>query len=132
MPSNVARFEQLMYLSLGIGVIQSLLRWNQSVAQASAIGGAKFVFFGLIVTFAILVLIIWLIARRRRNWARWVMLVMFILGLPFSVRMLSRMLPAEPLSVALSSVQVLAQAIAFFLIFTGNARDWFKRVPAAI
>src|SRR6266851_10248280 len=105
MPSNVARFEQLMYLSLGIGVIQSLLRWNRLVAQASAMGGAKFVLFGQIVTFALLVLLIWLIARRRKNWARWLMLVMFVSGLPFSVHMFRQMFPAEPLTVALSFVQ---------------------------
>ena len=121
-----------MYLSLGIGVIQSALQWNRLVAQASAMGGARFVLFGQIVTFAILVLLIWLVARRRKNWARLLMLVMFVLGLPFSARMLIQMLPTEPLSVALSSVQLLAQIVAFFLIFTGNARDWFKTAPAAI
>lgn len=98
MPSNVALFERLMYLSLGIGVIVSLLTWNQNVTTAQAVGGAAFVFFVQAFTFAFIVLFIWLIARRRNNWARWFLLGISILGLPFSLRMLGRMLLSNPIA----------------------------------
>ena len=42
MPSNVARFEQLMYLSLGIGVIVSTLSWSRNVAMGGASLGSLF------------------------------------------------------------------------------------------
>jgi preprotein translocase subunit SecY len=69
-PSNVVRFEQLWYLSLGIGVIQSMPQWNRLRADARAVGGAAFVLFIQISVFAMTVFVIWLIARRRKNWAR--------------------------------------------------------------
>ena len=69
-PSNGVRFEQLMYLSLGISVILVALQWNQLVAQFRDLGGAASAIFAFTVAFAIRILFIWLIARRRKNWAR--------------------------------------------------------------
>jgi hypothetical protein len=131
-PSNVAHFEQLMYLSLAIGLINSALTWNHSVAQAFKLGGAYFVLFIQIFVFAFIVMFIWLIARRRKNWARWVLLVLFVLGIPASVRLIGQWLRLEPLVGALSVVQSLLQVVALVSVFTGNARDWFKRTPAPV
>ncbi|MGD0672821.1 MAG: hypothetical protein ABSB13_12130 [Candidatus Binatus sp.] len=131
-PSNVVRFEQLMYISLGIGVIQSILHWNRSVSNArvAGLGGAGFVLFIQFFVLAIIVLFIWLIARRRKNWARWVWLSLFILGLPFAFPELSRLLRSGLIVATLVCAQNLAQIVALYLIFTGNAREWFARNSA--
>jgi hypothetical protein len=125
LPSNVARFELLMYLSLGIGVIVSTLQWSQTVAMSAPLGGAGFAIFVQAFVLAFMVLFIWLVARRHKNWARWLLLILFVLGLPFYFRVLGQMLRLNPTAGNLSVVQVLAQTVAQFLIFTGNARDWF-------
>jgi hypothetical protein len=127
LPSNVARFEQLMYLSLGIGLIVAALRWNYSVSQASRVGGVKFVLLIQGFVFALLVLLIWLVARRHKNWARWFLLVIFILGIPSYVKILEEMLQSNTIAGILSMSQVVLQIIAYILIFTGNARAWFQR-----
>lgn len=78
-----------------------------------------------------MVLMIWLTARRRKNWARWLLLILALLGLPAYVHMFGRMISVDFLAGLLSSVQCVVQAIAFVLLFSGNARDWFKvRAPA--
>src|SRR5215472_980439 len=79
-PSNVVRFEQLMYLSLGIATFQWSLQWNQSVATFRHLGGARFVLFVYTFALATRVLLIWLIARRRRDWARRLLAAMFFLS----------------------------------------------------
>jgi chromate transport protein ChrA len=79
---------------------------------------------------AIIVLFIWLIARRRKNWARWVWLSLFILGLPFAFPELSRLLRSGLIVATLVCAQNLAQIVALYLIFTGNAREWFARNSA--
>ena len=126
MPSNVARFEQLMYLTIGIGIINSALQFQSFSRQA----GAAFTLFVQAVVFAFAVLLIWLIARRRANWARWVLLVMFLIGVVPFIPILSKTLQTSPLSGVLSIVQFLAQGIALYLVFTGNAVAWFKRSPS--
>jgi hypothetical protein len=125
MPSNVARFEKLMYLSLGISLVSFILRWygNDLVLPA----GTAFAANGLNLLFK--VLFIWLSARRRRNYARWVLLLVFVLSTEKYVRDLLpywRSHGLDSLSLGLT-VQILLELVAFIFIFTGNARDWFKQ-----
>lgn len=130
-PSNVVRFEQLIYISLGIGVVQSSLEWGRLVDSAHAMGrGIGFILFIQTFVFAVTVFFIWLIARRRKNWARWVWLSLFILGLPFAFPVLSRLLRSGPIVATLVCAQNLAQIAALYLIFTGNAREWFAQNSA--
>ena len=126
MPSNVARFEQLMYLSIAIGVLGSALEWNQLVLRADPVGGATFVFTVQGIVIASEITLIWLIARRRKNWARWFALISFLVGIPFGISSYIELFQNNALAGVLSTIQDLAQVVAFCLIFTGNARDWFK------
>ena len=130
LPSNVAWFERLMYLSLGIGVITSALRWSELVALGGPLGGANAMIFVLAFVFAFMALFIWLVARRHKNWARWFLLILGLLGLPSYFRTLGEVLQVNPVAGTLSLLQILAQVVAFFLIFTGDARDWFEQPSA--
>jgi uncharacterized SAM-binding protein YcdF (DUF218 family) len=78
---------------------------------------------------AFVVLFIWLVARNRKNWARWVLLILFAMGLPFAVSIIRGWLALRPIVGVFSLSQILVQVIAFLLVFTGNARDWFKKTP---
>lgn len=130
MPSNVARFEQLMYLSLGFGVIISALTWSHNVLTAAPLGGTSLLLFVQGGEFAVMVLLIWLVARRRKNWARWLLLIVLaILRLPAYAPVLRAVFSINPIAGVLGIARDLAQVTAFLLIFTGNSRDWFK-MPA--
>jgi hypothetical protein len=80
--------------------------------------------------FAIVVLFIWLIARRRANWARWALLIMFLAGMVFYIPTLGQMLRTSPLSAILSIIQYFIEGLALYLVFTGNAVAWFRAQPA--
>lgn len=125
MPANVAWFERLMYLAVAIGLADSALHWHQDVAVARPVGGAAFVIVDQAVSAAILVWLIWLTARRHRNWARWVLLVLTALGVIFYLLSLHEVMRIAPLTGALGLVQCAAEIAALVLIFTGNAREWF-------
>ena len=126
MPSNVARFEQLMYLSIALGVIVDALEWNQLVLLAGPVGGALFVLVFQSIVLASDVILIWLIARRRKNWARWLALISFLVGIPFSMNTYIDLFQSGALAGILDTAQDLLQLVALYLIFTGNARDWFQ------
>ena len=79
-PSNVRRFEQLMYLSIAIGVVNTALDWDRLVAMVHGVGGAVFILFIDGFVFGVMILLIWLVARRAKNWARWVQLGLFLSG----------------------------------------------------
>jgi hypothetical protein len=125
MPSNVVRFERLMYLSLGIGIVVAALHYQSFSSEVGAFL-APFLPFLWSLVFGVMVLFIWLIARRHANWARWVLLIMFVAGAGSYVPVLSRMLQGDPLPGILSIIQYFIEGIALYLIFTGNAMAWFK------
>ena len=125
-PSNVVRFERLMYLAVGINVILTMWRWDLVLAQAPS--HPVTVALGNIFGFATDVLFIWLVARRHKKWPRWLMLCFFILGMPFAAGQ-HQWLRAHPVNSVLICVMWLAQIVALFLIFTGNSREWFVNDP---
>jgi hypothetical protein len=124
LPSNVARFEQLMYLSVGLGLVELASGWNRFTADLSNRGGVRTAVFIVLYLFAFFVLLIWQAARGHKNWARWVLLIIFAVTIPSlfprlddaSVTLLARILRFG---------QFLTEGVALFLIFTGNARAWY-------
>jgi peptidoglycan/LPS O-acetylase OafA/YrhL len=123
MPKNVARFEVLAYISIAIGVITSALEYQ----RFSTMANPAFILLVQLFVFLIFVLFIWLIARRRKNWARWLFLILFLLGLPFYIPSLAAMIKNNPISGLLSVVQMLIQGAAIFLVFSGDAKEWFRK-----
>ena len=121
MPSNVTRFEVLMYLSLGIGIVTAALQSQQVAADWR---------FGLsiqAVVLAVTIALIWLTARRRQNWARWLFLVLFLIGIPPFTLSIGNALRLNQFLGALKIGQLFLQGVAFYLIFSGNAVAWFRR-----
>ena len=123
MPRNVARFEQISYIANALGLVIASL----DDARLAAGMGWSFLLIVQLAVFAILILLIWLIARRRKNWARWVLLALFVFGLPGAWTNISSTFPAHAVVGVLMLVQAALQAIAIFFVFTGNARGWFSK-----
>jgi hypothetical protein len=131
LPSNVAWFERLMYLALGIALIETFLLWDYIVdVFVNDLGYPDRVstFLMMLVSFALWVLLVWQAARRRKNWARWVLFISTVIQVSMTFYRwtgLSKYLTPLDQGLRLGSFFVLA--IALFLIFTGNARGWFER-----
>jgi hypothetical protein len=118
MPQNVVIFERLMYASVCIGLLQAL-------------GGMVFVAGVVLATLAIILLLMWLIVRKRKNWARLLFAIMFVLGLWPTIQNVSLLLDANPAVALLSVAQIVIQGAALFFIFTGDAPSWFETAKPA-
>lgn len=124
-PSSVTKAATLLYVTLGIGVLRAAMEFP----RLSAMSGAAFVIFTQLVVFGLTWLLIFLISRRR-NWARIVYVVLFLLGTPLSVKPLIASLVATPVSGLLGLGQAAAQVVAIVMLFRGEARAWFKKPTA--
>ena len=124
MPIHVARFEQLAYASLALGLVIGALDFENLAKRAST----PTLIATLIITIGIVALLIWLTARRKQNWARWTFLIFFLVGLPFFIINLGQQ---SLMSLPFSLLQATMQGVAIYLIFTGDARAWFEREQAA-
>jgi di/tricarboxylate transporter len=121
-PRNVVRFERLMYSSLGLGIVVYLpLDWRFVVA-----GDATFITV-LAIVVGLYVLVVWLVARRRQNWLRWVLLILLVVGVPFSLKGIYEGYRASPLIAITTTIQDLMQGLALYFVFTRDARPWFRK-----
>ena len=125
MPRNVARFEILMYLALVMAVLIGIFDFNRFAPTLGA---------GLIVgtvsgVVVLTTLLVWAAARRRQTWARWFLLALFIVGMPGYTMSFLEFAQGSILTAAMGIMRVLLSAAALYYVFTGDAREWFRRPP---
>jgi hypothetical protein len=125
-PLSILYFERLIFGTLFLGVIQSYLSWDRSIAAAAAIGNNPVVFMAttLIGTFAIMATLTLLVSRRRSKVAMWISVLFFVLGLPLFFKVLSSGILFG--SGFISLLQTTGQLVAFSLLFTRSARLWMN------
>ena len=145
MPKSVWWFEKLAWGSLLLGSLVSLLDWKRLITNAVhrslntripiiflereyntmsfAMGAVA------IITIIMLLILIWLTVRRRKNWARWVYAVSLAVPLATLLR-LPDMLSANPTVAALSIIQGLLQIATVVMLFLPSARVWFAPPPS--
>jgi hypothetical protein len=137
MPKSVWWFEKLMWLSLLLGVVASWLDWGRIMSQVQAAEAgmqdvAKITaLVTLVIVFGVMLLLIFLIARMRQNWARWVFTILFALGLPFTLMNIPATISADLAAGGLMLVQLVIQVVAVVMIFMPSSRPWFAKQPAA-
>ena len=125
-PSNVTRFEQLMYGSLVLYLVEVLVsvNWKQLSQMSDGLELVRITRFLTIWSSFLFVFLVWTAARRRTNWARWLLLIWFF----FSLLNWSSFLISGSISVGrlLALAWLCLDGTALSLIFTGNAREWYR------
>ena len=112
----------LLCATFGAGLISSTIQW-QYLSSRAPIG---FLAFTGLFTFA---LGGWIFYKlwQGRNWARIVMLVMFVVGAPLSLPQLPVMFMRSPMGAAIFVFQTAAQLGALYIVFLTSARHWFTK-----
>lgn len=123
-PRRITIAIKLLYLNLGIGILRSFLEAARLTSSAPAPIG--FIVVIQIVTLAIIMFLIYIIGKGK-NWARIIILVLFLIGLPFSIRPLLQSLAANLFSGLLGIAQTILQIIALIFLFQKASSDWFKK-----
>ena|SRR6185295_14840778 len=120
-PLAVSRAVQLISASFIIGAIRTVY----DLAHKSS--GARFIlslFFALIF-FGICFFFVAMIAAGR-NWARFVFLILLIIGLPFAILTYMAELRVSLLYGSVSVAVAILQIIGIVLLFTKDSSQWFK------
>ena len=125
MPRNVKLFAWLYAVSCVIGLVLAFLMPPPPVGSDISYSAEIAIMIGAAVILELIVLpFFWLAVWRRRNWARWVLFVLFVITLP----MIFIPTPHEANFLPMTKVAIgetIIQAIAFYFVFTGDARPWF-------
>lgn len=71
-----------------------------------------------------------LVSRRRKNWARWALLVLFLLGVAFMAWNAPKLFVFGYPAVVVALVVTLMNALAVVLLFTPESSNWLRTAPS--
>ena len=121
-PRNVLLFEIMLYLSL---MLDALSVAFQDRTPEAGVTSSTITIATAMAGFLILLLLyfVWLAARKRKNWPRWVLAA----ALLFSVGSLWQAIDQSGLELdsGIEIVSCLLTAAGLYFSFTGDAQDWF-------
>ena|ERR1700759_382090 len=129
MPRSVQWFERLAWLAMALTLASAPLNWptiHRYFAREPVVFSMA-----LIVFFSVQAFWIWLVARGRKNWARWVSLVWTVAGFVqplFEIE--TRFRNGAAAALAYYGICLL-WLIAVSLLFLPDARPWFHAPPRA-
>jgi multidrug transporter EmrE-like cation transporter len=73
---------------------------------------------------------IWLVARKRQNWARWISLITVLLGIPNEIWDIEERFRLNPVAAIFYYAAFATMTVSVMLLFRGDAREWFSRKVA--
>lgn len=121
MPKNVRLSVNLVWVSIAMSPLQ--LAFEPAKSEVAA---QPAIFFGVLAVSAAILALLNLQIGTDRNWARWIMLVMFALS---AASTLARLFQASATAGSLYVVQAGLQLAALVRIFTQPGSAYFKRPP---
>ena len=119
-PASVIAFERLFLASLLLTPLQAALGWEELMRRGSS--GETLAILGL--TVATLTGLALLVSRGRSASARWVLVLLLLIGLPLFLVSAARGTLVG--SAALGFLQAALQAASVSLLFTASARQWLS------
>jgi hypothetical protein len=121
-PNNVLRFEALLYLSLLLDALTAALFGiapdNPTASASPALNLFTALFIGA------LVFLVWLAARRRKNWACWTVFGFFALSVLLYMASFGEM--TFGVKTVFEILSIVFSAAGFYFAFTPEARRWFR------
>jgi branched-subunit amino acid permease len=122
-PRNVLRFEVLLYLSLMLDAVSVAFQdrtpsremTDQMIMAATIVAGAMIL---------LLVYFVWLAARQRKNWPRWVLAAALVLSVIELVQVIGT--NGIEFDSVIEIVSCLFTAAGLYFSYTGDAQGWFN------
>jgi hypothetical protein len=123
LPKNVLRFEALLYVSLMLDALSDAFRDRTPNADMTeqAIMAVTVVAGGMIL---LLLYFVWLAARQRKNWPRWVLAAALVLSIISLIEVIGE--SGVQLYSAIEIVSCVLTAAGLYFSYTGDARGWFN------
>lgn len=121
-PYRVGTAMWLLYVTLGIGLIRSIIE----AKRFSHVIPIEFEIVIIFSVFGIMWFFIHMIGKGK-NWARYTYIVLFVIGFPFSILPLQQSIAANLLAGVLGLGQTALQIIALAFLFQKSSSDWFNK-----
>ena len=122
-PRNVLWFEALLYVSLMLDALSVAFQDRTPTAELTE----QRILAATIMAAALILLqvhFVWLAARQRKNWPRWVLAAALLLSVILSFQVIGE--NGLELDSSIGIVSCVLTAAGLYFSFTGDAGDWFN------
>jgi len=129
MPTSVRYYERLTYAGMAVIFLNLLVNWDK--AGAKHFSEAPLAYIILQIAFlCVQIFWVWLVVRKRANWARWMTLgaqfaMMFIIGFGFGIISEKGHADGTALELVFLILATVSYLLAACLLFTRGATLWF-------
>ena len=125
MPNHIKYFEWTWLASILLGIIVAVLTYDEVARNSSpvSIGIIQFIVLVFVTTLVLL------ISRRKNNFFRLTLLLIFPAGLYFYIPQLYNFFSMGIVGI-LSSAQLTLQCVGLYFLFTSESRQWFHNPPS--
>jgi len=122
-PNNVLRFQVLLYMSLMLDALSVAFQDRTPTAEMtdSMIMGSTIMAFGMIL---LLFYFVYLAARHRKNWPRWVLAAALVLSVISLIQVIGDR--GVELDSGIEIVSCALTAAGLYFSYTGDAQGWFN------
>lgn len=127
-PSSIIAFERVALLAIAVGLLGVALSWNAVVAAVAGHGyGPGFVAASNALIFGLILVLLFLVSRRRSNVARWIWIVLFAFGVAHALATGTVLASGSTLGKIMDGAGWLLGAIGVWLLLRRDSAEWFAR-----
>lgn len=125
-PRSIVWFERVVYLWFGLSIVNSFIVYYRMRAAPPdpSRAGPGIVIAILLLSLAIYWPLVWLIARRFNNVARWIFVALTGFGL-LSLLQIREIIAYGGAAAVIALVENLLSVVLIWLLFRRDSRDWF-------
>jgi hypothetical protein len=125
-PPSVVWYERIAWAAIVAGLASSAANPALLARNYERFANGFLILF--VASIAAQLIWIWLVARKRQNWARWISLILVLMGVPVAFwDNAERLQYLNPISAILWYAGYALHVISVMLLFRGDAREWFSR-----
>jgi uncharacterized membrane protein len=121
-PSTFNKAAKIIYASLGVGVVKSVL--YGILTDTSILDD-----FNVLIATILILAFIFLLGHQigeAKNWARITFSIMVVLGTLYIPNLIIQELNSVPILGILTIIQTGLQLYAVYILFSGDCKEWFK------
>ena len=126
-PKSIVNFERIVILSILFGIVSSFItRAKMEAMMAGKPHLSSGTTLGIqIVMILLYLLLIYFISRKGSPVAKWIYVVLCVLGLVFGLVGLPLMMQMGPLPLVIAIVQYALSIVSLWLLFRPDSKAWF-------
>jgi hypothetical protein len=124
-PEKIVLAVRLFYLIIGIGIVRLVI----TVIRHWDVRTPDFIILSSLFIWLVSLFFVYKVSKGR-NWARWMMVAIFVICIPLAILPRISSLPHNPVPSLLGLVQVFLYVWALLLLFQAASNAWFKEMNA--